>query len=207
MQYLHSLLCCCLKFLHFSLSVRYFITNPVTRTCQSKKENSLDWFLFYGYYWNNTHCSKHSKTGSQQHLLILHFLGVQICGGWYFSRSALSEFRSLPELRVHLESVDLLCCLLNKTRNTDDKKVNNKYVLLHHLAKQQEEEKAVQIQRWNDSEGWKMRDLKIKHTTCASVWIIKHRCGSSAERGSKAYECTAALEWKFQFSEEESVKI
>lgn len=57
---------------------------------------------------------------TDQHSLIVHFLCVRsrdVC------LSALSEFRPLPELRIHLERVDLLCCLLNKTRNTEKTKI------------------------------------------------------------------------------------
>lgn len=55
------------------------------------------------------------------HSLVVHFLWVGRCG---LCLCALSELRSLSQLRVHLQRVDLLCCLLNKAGKAGNTKKN-----------------------------------------------------------------------------------
>lgn len=134
------------------------------------------------------------------YLLIVHFLWVWSCGQ-HFGLSALSEFRPLPELRVHLEGVDLLCCLLNKTRNTEkDKKIIIKQPFTNDMGLQSNNQRGKQnykhVHMTNDC-VWVWR-LEMKPAT----WVYtdeKYRlkktiCGSSVERGSKLFKSTGALE-------------
>lgn len=64
------------------------------------------------------------------HSLVVHFLWVGRCG---LCLCALSELRSLSQLRVHLQRVDLLCRLLNKAGKAGNtkKKQNKTKILLH----------------------------------------------------------------------------
>lgn len=64
--------------------------------------------------------------------------------------NALSPVRSLPELRVHLERIDLLGCLLDKTRNTESGRGGTAGEsvdeFLHLIAN---------LQDWSANDAWK----------------------------------------------------